>query len=365
METIIFETLNFYSIVADSKITDLLGESTMFSLDGLSKYLNSYISTYVRDSKSLAAIFMLIYFSIKSYGIMTGDEKLEIMPLLRPFGLLLVITFWSQFTVFIASPINAMENKAKAHFTGQLADINALKEKRDLLVTRITDNYFKEEQQIKKAELGILESISKTASDLISPAYYKEVLAKKAMILWAKIRLSIDNIIQSIGVIIFRTGFYLLIYLKTMIVGMLVIIGPFSFGLSIIPAFKDSYIKWISKFISASLYGFFGYLSGLMALAAVTIGLEQEVLFWKKYDVPGPPKELLNDLIIQTSGQFYFVVSMLIAVVGFMVVPIVSHWVVGQGSTGSLANKSVEGTKTVGRALSSMAGALKKIKNMA
>src|SRR5690606_38243293 len=52
-------------------------------------YAFSHFGPFIRDAQPLACIFMLIFYSIKSYEMMRGDKKREIVPLLRQFGLLM------------------------------------------------------------------------------------------------------------------------------------------------------------------------------------------------------------------------------------------------------------------------------------
>lgn len=60
-------------------------------LKGLQASIWNSFSLFIVDAQALAAIFMIIFFSIKSYEMMVGDKKMEIMPLLRPFGLAMII----------------------------------------------------------------------------------------------------------------------------------------------------------------------------------------------------------------------------------------------------------------------------------
>src|SRR6201995_5755987 len=63
----------------------------MVFLAGLRTSIWSNFGLFIGDAQALAAIFMIIFFSIKSYEMMVGDKRMEIMPLLRPFGLAMVI----------------------------------------------------------------------------------------------------------------------------------------------------------------------------------------------------------------------------------------------------------------------------------
>jgi hypothetical protein len=71
-------------------------EGVMVFLTGLKDSIWTHFGLFITDAKALSAIFMIIFFAIKSYEMMSGDKRMEIMPLLRPFGLVMVIrqTWW-------------------------------------------------------------------------------------------------------------------------------------------------------------------------------------------------------------------------------------------------------------------------------
>jgi hypothetical protein len=68
----------------------------MVFLKGLKDSVWTHFDLFITDAKALSAIFMIIFFAIKSYEMMVGDKQLEIMPLLRPFGLAMVIMWWGR-----------------------------------------------------------------------------------------------------------------------------------------------------------------------------------------------------------------------------------------------------------------------------
>ena len=57
----------------------------MVFLKGLKASIWTHFDMFISDAQALAAIFMIIFFAIKSYEMMVGDKRMEIMPLLRPF----------------------------------------------------------------------------------------------------------------------------------------------------------------------------------------------------------------------------------------------------------------------------------------
>src|SRR3546814_6729418 len=58
-------------------------EGVMHFLKGMKDTVWTHYDTFIYDAQALSAIFMLIFFAIKSYELIAGDKKLEIMPLLR------------------------------------------------------------------------------------------------------------------------------------------------------------------------------------------------------------------------------------------------------------------------------------------
>lgn len=76
----------------------------MTFLKGAKDSIWVHFDLFITDAKALSAIFMIIFFAIKSYEMMAGDKQLEIMPLLKPFGLSMIILWWGPFTQMIALP---------------------------------------------------------------------------------------------------------------------------------------------------------------------------------------------------------------------------------------------------------------------
>src|SRR5258708_5339746 len=96
--------------------------------------------TFIADAQALAAIFMIIFFSIKAYEMMSGDKQLEIMPLLRPFALVMIILWWGTFTKVVAFPTDIEQNKTEALFDGSETQLNALRVQRAQLIVTVADS---------------------------------------------------------------------------------------------------------------------------------------------------------------------------------------------------------------------------------
>lgn len=50
------------------------------------------------------------------------------------------------------------------------------------------------------------------------------------------------------------------VFIKETFAGILIVTGPITFGLSVLPAWKDAWIQWVARYVSVLLYGFIGFL---------------------------------------------------------------------------------------------------------
>src|SRR5580658_3913978 len=123
----------------------------MVFLAGLRQSIWSNFGLFIGDAQALAAIFMIIFFSIKSYEMMVGDKRLEIMPLLRPFGLVMVITWWSAFTQVVAYPTDLVESQTDQMYESEQVNVNALRIQRSTLMLAMADSLISYQAQTQVA----------------------------------------------------------------------------------------------------------------------------------------------------------------------------------------------------------------------
>ena len=107
--------------------TGVYDNGVMVFLKGLKDSIWTHFGDFIGDAKALAAIFMIIFFSIKSYEMMSGDKQMEIMPLLRPFGLVMVILWWGVFVKVLAFPTDLVAIKTEEMFESEQKQINDLR----------------------------------------------------------------------------------------------------------------------------------------------------------------------------------------------------------------------------------------------
>ena len=92
-------------------------------------------------AKVIAGFLCLAHFAGKAYNYMLGEETWKIMPLLRPFALLLVIMFWGGYCDLVRWPAAQLEGTAYAQIYAKNQEIGQLASERweqiDILTGRI------------------------------------------------------------------------------------------------------------------------------------------------------------------------------------------------------------------------------------
>src|ERR1700712_3697253 len=114
----------------------------MVFLKGLKGSIWNHFDLFISDAQALAAIFMIIFFAIKSYEMMVGDKQLEIMPLLRPFGLAMIILWWGPFVRMIAFPTDLVANQTELMYNSEQTTVDNLRLNRATLMLAVANSLY-------------------------------------------------------------------------------------------------------------------------------------------------------------------------------------------------------------------------------
>src|SRR5476651_1903045 len=115
-------------------------QGVMVFLTGLKASIWTHFGMFIGDAQALAAIFMIIFFSIKSYEMMVGDKRMEIMPLLRPFGLAMIIIWWGGFVKMVAFPTDLVENQTEQMYASEQGTVDNLRLNRADLMLAVANS---------------------------------------------------------------------------------------------------------------------------------------------------------------------------------------------------------------------------------
>lgn len=322
---------------------EIIDREILLLIEGIFNKLVTETSIFLNDAQALCAIFMLLFFSIKAYGMISGDKKLEIMPLLRPFALTMVIIFWSSFITIVNFPSEIITDKSKILVTDRIDNINAIQTERRTKMAEIARKMIEDSSELENFDntddddwlawtgvdfSGIFDQIK---------GYYIIVLSK--------LRWVLVETIEFLLITFFQACSYLIFFLQVIFAAILIILGPFSFAISILPAFQDAYISWIARYISVSLYSGIGYIVMSLSLLLVEYSLEKELL--------------LLDFVLQDEAAFFFyissndgsanfyIVSLFVGALVMLTIPVISTWIVSTSGINNAVSTAFRGGSSI------------------
>lgn len=330
----------------------------MYFLKGLKDSVWTHFDLFINDAKALAAIFMIIFFAIKSYEMMVGDKQLEIMPLMRPFGLAMVILWWGTFVKVIAFPTDVVTNQTEQMFNSEQTTVNNLRLNRANLMLAVANSLYTYQAQTQVAEKesdtwygqawdSVTSTVKQGISSVVSP------LLELKNRLQVGLQLLFTQMLELIGIWVLRIAVYVIFMIQIIYSTILIILGPFAVAVSILPAFRDSFSTWIARFVSVNLYSGIAYLimylTGLMQEYAMT----SEISKYKELvGENGLDANLEKMAVFAGNGVLSFgtvIIVFLIGAICMFTVPSISTWII---STSGISSA----TSTFGRSAGTVLG---------
>jgi hypothetical protein len=328
----------------------------MLFLGGLKASIFSSFDMFIADAQALAAIFMIIFFAIKSYEMMVGDKQLEIMPLLRPFGLAMIIIWWGAFVQVIDYPTQLIEQQTEIRFTSEQANVNALRLTRAGLMLAMANSLITYQAQADVAEKesdtwygqawdSVTSTIKEGISTVVSP------LLELKNRLTVGMQLLFTQLLELMGLWILRIAVYVIFMIQIIYSSILVILGPFSVAVSILPAFRDSFSTWIARFVSVNLYSGIAYLIMYLCALMQEYAMTSEI---SRYQVlvgaTGTSADLQKLAWFAGNGILSFgtvIVTFLIGAICMFTVPSISTWIISTSGISSATSSAARGAATV------------------
>lgn len=332
-------------------------ESGMMTfLGGLKESIWSHFGLFITDAQALAAIFMIIFFAIKSYEMMVGDKQLEIMPLLRPFGLAMIIIWWGAFVKVIAYPTDLVASQTDQMFESEQQNVEGLRFQRANLMLAVANSLLSYQAQTQVAEKesdawygrawdAVTSTIKQSISGVIS-----DVLEFKNR-LQVGMQLLITEVLEFLAIWILRIAVYVVFMIQIIYSSILIILGPFAVSVSILPAFRDSFTTWIARFVSVNLYSGIGYLIMYLCALMQEYGMQSEI---SRYQVlvgqNGTSADLQKLAWFAGNGILSFgtvIVVFIIGAICMFTVPSISTWIISTSGITSATSSASRGASTI------------------
>lgn len=279
----------------------------------------SHARLLVDMARAIGGIAAFFYISKRIYEQLIADNPVTVLPLLRPFALVLVITFWGPFVNLLMAPTKGLTTLSEAVYADKKHIVKEkLGEKQQAILS--TDLPLFSENEEKEAQLwdkGI---------NLLLTTY--NIITGRAI--QNQINFYIMDAIRQLLETIFEVLVYLIAFLRTVFCVLLVIFGPLVFAISIFDGFQDNYLQWIARFVNVNLY---------LPIALLVLSLVQEILIY----VLEQEIVLINALPVYQPQMFYVsnLVVPICGIIGVALVPQIASWIVQASGTGTGGGRMV------------------------
>ncbi len=331
-------------------------DGVMHFLKGLKNTVWSHYDVFINDAQALAAVFMLIFFAIKSYEMISGDKQLEVMPLLRPFGLVMIIIWWGTFTQAISHPTDIIAAKTADLFNNGQSQVNALRLQRAELMIRVADQLTTLQAEtdvaVKEADTwysNAWESVTSKVKEGFTNVWNSVTQLRNRMEI--SLQLLLSNALELVALWILRIATYIIFMIQIIYSTILIILGPFSVSISILPAFRDSFGAWIARFISVNLYSGIAYLVMHLSSLFQQYALEAEITrYTQLLESSGDTLEKLG--WFASNGLLSFgivIISFIISALCILTVPSISTWIISTSGVTSAVSTLARGSSNLMR----------------
>lgn len=311
---------------------------------------------FIEIAIALAGLTTLIFFAGQAYGMMTGDKKWEILPLLKPFGMLMIILNWNIFTGAIKLPIKGMVTHLQQKNEAQQNTLTDLRIIRYEYQKGVSDNLFKfavEAEEAKKEAEKVDENTFTTSMkefwNKISSPIQEYAFKMRFMAMMA-----FTVILETLAFWALRIATYVILAFQVVFSGILLIFGPITVALSILPGFKDSFTTWIGRFISINLYHVIALMNMYIGGIFVEHALKSEIIKYKELVFrDGTPVEdfAYKMALLSNNGLISFgtvIIAFLVTAALMFTVPSISNMIVNASGMSHAMGHSARGASSLG-----------------
>ncbi len=324
---------------------------------------------FIDIAVALAGLTTLLHFAGRAYGMMTGEKKWEVLPLLRPFGLLMIILNWQIFCSMIALPIKGMTTHMQEKNAAQQTILTDLRVIRYEYQKALVDNIYVLAAEAEQAQRET-EKVDESTFTSAMRDFWNQIGAPIQQFQYRMkfiIQLTITVFLETAAFWLLRIALYVVLAFQVVFTGILLIFGPITVALSILPAFRDSFVTWIGRFISINLYHVIALMNMYIGGIFVEHALKSEIIKYKELiSRDGTPADDISEKLMWLSmnGAISFgtvIVAFLITAALMFTVPTISNWIVNaSGMAHGVSHTARGGTRVLMAARGNVGALLRK-----
>lgn len=294
----------------------------------------------------------LCYMGYLGWQMQEGARPWEVTPMIRPTIIAFILMYWGAFTSMIQYPLQSLAEPGIALFQEIEQDANDLRVERFKKQSQILEMLIKTQAE-EDAKQETLDKLEKKADDswfdvdidkLLAPA--KEWYMKMEF----KIQKTLSEIIEAVSLTILRVCTYLIFFIQKIWSYILLVLGPFAIGMSLVPGFENSFNNWVTKFININLYSFITYTIINIGQQLIMSGYQMELdRYALMIDSNGVADMNTLRVYVQNSGMMYTAlfpcVAYIITGIGVLMVPSIADSIVSAGGAGIMSKGKAAAAK--------------------
>lgn len=318
------------------------------------KVVMSKWTAFTDIARAIGGVAALVFFAQKSYEMMTGG-KMQIMPLLRPFGLLFIILFWTEFISIVEAPMNLIANKASTQYHESTLGINELRIKRAFLQKSAIEHLFEEaaknEIAVESGKKTFMDNLKDMATGAVKKGFDLVVhpMIKFKLKMQIGLQMIFTQLVELLALWILRICVYAIFLIQIIYSGVLIMLGPIAVAFSIFPMFRDSFATWLARFISVQFYVVVAFIILTVCNTIQDFALTAEIgRYQEMVTETGALADRDKLFFLASNGLISFgmvIVSFLISGIAILTTPTVSTWIVTSTGLGGAVNTLSRGAK--------------------
>jgi hypothetical protein len=207
---------------------------------------------------AMCGLFAFIWTASRLYPVIAGEEKLSVLPLLRPFAICLVLLNWTAFVDLCRIPGKAIEEAFMHEFEDKWGELKTKSHERYKMVDDISIKIFTVGNNVERAE-NSERSTQMQESDVSKPAGWS-VFGVAAQLSALKIFIEnqfkrlMERMIEYICLLLMNVCVCVVFFMQAVAMIVLIVLGPIAFAFSCLDPWRSSWTKWFARFFSVTLW---------------------------------------------------------------------------------------------------------------
>lgn len=324
----------------DEEIDDVIFQTNEFLTDATFIGGSGPFWWILECCMALGALFALILAGGMTYKMMTKGEPFDVLKILRVLGIAIVMAWWYPHGESGASVLGVLAYVPNCigSYTHDLYEIEAaqVQQKFDALHQPLKQRQDSIDHYMAVAKTTVDGMNKAGVSDITQYVGYQTLTdsEKKACKFYLQstytgLMIGLDKIMMFFSLALFRVGWWGIIFVQQILLGMLTIFGPLMWAFSILPKWESAWAKWITRYLTVHFYGAMLYFVGfyVLLLFDIVLSIQYENL---QAILDGGFSGYMQNAFMTTG---YLFVASLVALKCLNLVPDLAAFIIPEGET--------------------------------